>query len=334
MPRNKDALARYRIIHRELKTGFKYKTKRLAVICSDQIGIPISQRTIQKDLSDLRYDTNLGFYLPIEEDKVEKAYYYAEVPTSIFPSLELSPEEIYALLFYAKTLSQYSEYPAFKEITNAMRKVILESNIEPSIRQLFDLKNLIDVEKHPQINGLEFIPDLLGAINERRVVEIQYQKFGDIRNNYYRLRPLLLKEDKHLWYLVGESIEKTRMTTLALDRIIELGISDEVFEEIALDAQTYFKHSFGITVTDEEPIDIEIAFTRDQGNYVKTLRIHPTQEIVEDSKNQLLIKLKVKPSYEFYSKIISYGGAATIISPEHVKTQITELLKEALVNYQ
>ena len=334
MPRNKDALARYGIIHRELKTKFRYKSKRLAEICSEKIGIPISQRTIQKDLNDLKNDTTLGFFLPIVEDKAEKVFYYEKVPESIFPSLELNTDETNALLFYVKTISQYRDYPVFDEITEAIRKVIEGSNIEPSLRNLFEGTILIHTERHPQIEGLEFIPDLLEAIKERMIVQITYQKFEGEKKRVHCVRPLILKEDKHLWYLVGESTERSGMITLALDRFTDLTVLEETFQEIHFDVEEFYKHSFGITVSNDDPIEIEISFTPSQGKYVKTLEIHSTQEIIEDSKKQLLIKVTVKPSYEFFSKILSYGDSARVVSPEHIKDQIIDKLTSSLSNYK
>lgn len=334
MPRNKDALARYRIIHRELKTKFRYKSKRLAEICSDEIGIPISWRTVQKDLNDLKNDTTLGFFLPIKEDKSEKVFYYDEVPDSIFPSLELDSDEISALLFYVKTISQYQDYPAFTDIKKALKKVVDSSNIEPAFRKLFEEDILIHTEKHPPIEGLDFIPDLLDSIKGRRIIEVKYQKFEGDKVKTHRVEPLFLKEDKHLWYLIGKSTSRPGMITLALDRFHDLVITDDTYSEIHFDVDGYFKYSFGVTVSEEEPVEVIISFTATQGKYLKALNIHPTQEIIKDTDEELQIKVKVIPSYEFYSKILSYGEDAIIISPDSLRTEMMGILNRALTSYK
>ena len=96
MPKNKEALKRYRIIHNILRRGGQHKTSRILEICNEA-GIPVKLRTIQKDLKDLAEDTELGFFLPIQKDESTKTYYYTEIPKNIFPSLELEPDEISAL---------------------------------------------------------------------------------------------------------------------------------------------------------------------------------------------------------------------------------------------
>ncbi|MBC8884271.1 hypothetical protein H9X57_15475 [Flavobacterium piscinae] len=84
MPKNKEALKRYRIIHNILRRGGRHKTNRIVEICKNA-GVKVSIRTIQKDLEDLAEDTELGFFLPIRKDDNTKTYYYEEIPKSIFP---------------------------------------------------------------------------------------------------------------------------------------------------------------------------------------------------------------------------------------------------------
>lgn len=331
MPKNKEALKRYRIIHNVLRTGGKHKTSRIVEICNDA-GIPVKLRTVQKDLEDLAEDTELGFFLPIKKDDSTKTYYYEVIPKSIFPSLELEQNEISALLFYAKTINQYKEYPIFSEITKAIQKVIENSNISPAIQELFEKQTILETENHPSIGGIEMIAEILDAITKRKLLSVEYQKFDD-RIKTHAIKPLLLKEDKKLWYVIGISLKKNSLITLALDRIIDVSIGKEEFDEILFDSNEYFKYSFGVTVSEEEPIEVTILFEPEQGNYLKNLPIHHTQEIIEDNDEKFVIKVKVKPSYEFYSKILSYGSDATIISPKSVSDRVLNTFELALNKY-
>ena len=332
MSNHKEALKRYRIIHNILRRGGKHKTSRILKVCNDA-GIPVKLRTIQKDLEDLAEDTQLGFFLPIKKDTATKTYYYEYIPNSIFPSLELNSEEVTALLFYARTVSQYEQYPLFKEISNAVKKVIENSNIAPRVKELFEKQNILETEKHPPISGTELIADILDAITTRKVLEVDYQKFDDKIKEHY-LKPILLKEDKKFWYIIGKTMTKDRLITLALDRIVDVRITDDEFDEIKFNSDDHFKYSFGITVEDVEPLNVTIAFNADQGNYIKTLPIHNTQKIIEDTDETLIIQVTVKPSYEFYAKVLSYGDKAVILSPDHIKQQFKDIFEEALSRYQ
>ncbi|WP_437395446.1 helix-turn-helix transcriptional regulator [Flagellimonas lutimaris] len=332
MPNNKEALKRYRIIHSVLRRGGRHKSSRITEICNDA-GIPVSIRTIQKDLSDLAHDTELALFLPIKNDKRTKTYYYEEIPENIFPSIELEEEEINALLFYVKTVRQYKEYPIFNEISNAVKKVIENSNISPKTKELFEKETLLEVEKHHHIRGIELMADILDSITKRKVIEIEYQKF-DGNSKIHKIKPILLKEDKQMWYVLGVNTKYDRLITFALDRIIEITATNDNFDPVEFKSSEYFKYSFGITVSDEKPIEVVINFNPKQGNYLRTLPIHNTQEILEDNDDSFIIKVVVKPSYEFYSKIFSYGADATIISPKPIANKVLKTFEKAIDRYK
>lgn len=331
MPSNKEALKRYRIIHSILRRGGKYKTSRIVEVCNNQ-GIPVSLRTIQNDLKDLAEDTELGFYLPIKQDKRTKTFYYEEIPKNIFPILELNSTEIDALLLYNKMVNQYKEYSIFSKVFKAVKKVIDNSNISPQILELFEKETILETEKYPSIHGIEFIPEILDSIQNRKIIEIQYTKFHG-QSKKHLIKPLLLKEDKRMWYIIGINTKYESIITFALDRIDNITTTDQKFETVNFDSERYFEYSFGITVSDDEPIEVIIWFDPDQGSYLRTLPIHPTQKILKDNSKEFLISIKVKPSYEFYSKLKSYGEQAKIISPQCVSEQIQASFKKALENY-
>jgi predicted DNA-binding transcriptional regulator YafY len=332
MPNNKEALKRYRIIHSILRRGGKHKSSRITEICNEA-GIPVKIRTIQKDLSDLAEDTELEMFLPIKQDKKTKTYYYEKIPENIFPSIELEKEEVKALLFYAKTIRQYKEYPIFSEISNAVKKVIENSNIAPKTKELFEMETLLETENHHHIDGAELIADILDAITKKRIINVEYRKF-DGNAKTHKIKPILLKEDKQMWYVLGVNIKHDKLITFALDRIVDITITNEEFDDIKFDSIEYFKYSFGITVSEDDPIDVIISFTPYQGNYLRTLPIHNTQEIIEDNDEKFVIKVTVKPSYEFYSKIFSYGFDATIISPKPIRERVFKTFEKAISKYK
>ncbi len=174
---------------------------------------------------------------------------------------------------------------------------------------------MIQTEKTIVSKGIDFIEPILKAILEKQIINFDYKKFSDLSYSKKILLPILLKEDKNYWYVIGISENKKLPTTYALDRMKNLIITNKNFVPPSFNANEYFKYSFGITVSDEEPIKIVLSFTTYQGNYIKALPIHETQEIITDNEKELRISVIVKPSYEFYSKILSYGDCARVISP-------------------
>lgn len=324
----KNIQLRYRFIDRLLRDYDTVKTTVIIDKLFERHDISVGETTIQKDIRNMIMD----YHAPIEYDNSKKAHYYPENVDEIFPIIELLDEEINALLFYFKTITQYRDYPIFKEISMTTKKVIDSSNIPLEMKEIFERDTLLETEKHPLIPGLWLITELLESIANQKIIEIQYKRHNKDPKKHL-IKPLLLKEDKLLWYLIGINIKYDSFITFGLDRIISFNDTNEVFEKIDFKSEEYFKHSFGVTVTDEEPIEVVISFNPTQGHYLKTLPIHNTQKIVEDSEHNFMIKVMVKPSYEFYSKILSYGSDATIISPKSVIDKIVDTLRKVKNQY-
>ena len=334
MPKTTQALRRYRVILKILSRPGKHASKDIHIACGNS-GYNVTYRTTQNDLRALRDDdTIFGRDLGIKEDKKAKKWYSTGIPKELFATLELEDGEVDALLFYTKTLKQYKYYPIFQEISKAMKKVFESSNIPPEVQDLFESETWIETEEHERIRGIELIPEILDAIHRKRIIKIEYQRFEVCKSKTHIIEPILLREDKKMWYIIGNNTKHKKPTTYALDRIINLTITNESFIPQKFNSKEYFKYSFGITVSENEPIEVQISFSPQQANYLKTLSIHPTQKIITDNSNSFIITVKVKPSYEFYSKILSYGNDATIISPPEIKEHFATIFAKAFKNYK
>jgi predicted DNA-binding transcriptional regulator YafY len=332
MARNQNAIPRYKTILRVLRRRGKYSSKDIHHACVSS-GIEVEYRTIQKDLQDLKDDpTIFDRELNIEYDTRARKWFSDGIPKEIFTLLELEDGEVTALLFYAKTMSQYSDYPFFKEMSEAIRKVLDSANITENLKQLFEAKTLLETEKHLPIEGVELIPDILQAIYHRKEITIDYKKHDDELKTH-TIRPILLKEDKKLWYIIGVKPNHNSKTTFALDRVTSIELTDNEFEPIEFNSEDYFKYSFGITVPDVNPVKVILSFDPQQGNYIRTLPIHSTQEILIDDEKEFRIQVKVKPSYEFYSKVRSYGESVKILKPKFVVKEMCKSLSNTTKLY-
>jgi predicted DNA-binding transcriptional regulator YafY len=322
--------ARRSIIDRELSKGGFVKTIDLVKIIRNELSINVTQRTLENDLRDMQEDPPLGCNAPISIDTKNKAYQYTE-PFSL-RAFGLNEEHINALLFYSKTLHQYHKYKIFNNIANAIERVLDNFKINPELKQLFKSRIIIQAEKTLPIQGHEFIPIITQALEESKKLSFNYGGFSK-KIKPRKLAPCLLKEDKHMWYILGIPEGYNSPRTFALDRISSLKILEEKFEPINFNPDEYFKYSFGVTVKGFKPIKVILSFSPYQGNYLKALPIHETQEIIVDDKKELRISVLVKPSYEFYSKILSYGDNVRVISPKSVVNEIKRQIQEAYQRY-
>jgi predicted DNA-binding transcriptional regulator YafY len=199
--------------------------------------------------------------------------------------------------------------------------------------QLLDTSQL-QPEYHLPIQGIEHIPELLRALLLRRVIVISYVTFKGKQAKTYRIRPVLLREDKQYWYILGFPTSDQQVITLALDRIKQLTVTDEGFDSIVFDAKGHFQHAMGITVDGgQEALDVVLSFESYQGNYLRKIPFHGSQKILIDSEDEFRINVKVQPTFEFYSKLFGYADKVKVLSPDHIVRAVRDRLSAALTAY-
>lgn len=323
----KHPFGRYQIIDRELSRKNWVKTSELVKIIEEELSIRVSSKTINNDVNAMRYDPLLGYFAPIEDDKKNRAYYYSDKDYTI-KAFGLKDGDINALKFFATTLNQYKEYEVFKDFSNAIEKVLDAVKIRSGINNLEKAKRVVQTEPNPKLTGGNLIPYIVQALDENRLIQFQYKKFDDSESKNIVLEPHLLKEDRHRWYVIGR-LEKFSepTTTYALDRMESVELLDDKFTPIDFNFEEYYKYSFGITVPNDPHVEVILSFTPLQGNYLKTLKIHPTQEMLVDNDDEYRVSIKVKPTWEFYEKILGYGNTVKIISPYYIIDEFKGKLK-------
>ncbi|MDD4993459.1 MAG: WYL domain-containing protein [Paludibacter sp.] len=330
---SKYPFGRYQVIDRELCRRDFVKTNELKEIIERELSINVSKKMINEDINAMRYDSLLGYNAPIDYNHSKKAYFYKDKNYTI-KAFGLKESDINALMFYAKAINQYKDYEVFEDFSNAIEKVLDAVNIRKGISTKEQARLIVQTETTPKVTGSELIPQIVKAINSNSLIEIEYQKFCDKAPFCKQVAPYLLKEDRHRWYVIGKTPLNDKIKTYALDRIKRLTILETKFIPTEFDFNEHFAYSFGITVPDLEPLDVIMSFNGLQGYYLKTLPIHLTQKILIDDENEFRISVRVKPSWEFYEKILGYGGKVKVLSPQVVIDNLRSIAEKILKRYQ
>jgi len=327
MSLSKHSFGRYHLIDRELCRKDYVKTRELKEIIEEELCILVSERQIQEDIKAMREDSLLGYFAPIEYDKSLKAYLYADRSYTI-RAFGLRDDDLNSLMFYAKVFNQYKEYDEFRHFTGAIEKVVDAVTIRKGIKHRDKARTVVQTEYTPRLTGSELIPVIMQALDSDKVIEFQYQKFNDNESKPKKLHPHLLKEDRHRWYIIGKvEGHDEPTTTFALDRMKNVMILEEKFTPVDFDFDLYFAPSFGITVYNEEALEVVLSFTPKQGKYLKTMKIHQSQQTLVDDENEYRVSLTVIPSWEFYEKILGCGNSVTILSPNKVIQDYLKIIK-------
>jgi len=338
MPANKFALLRYRIIDRMLSNkGRPFVSKEeLREACEEALygssGDQLSLSTIEKDLWAMRNEGELGYYAPIAYSKREKGYYY-EDPDYTIQNISLSSEDLEALRFAASTLMQFRGIPIFSQYEHAIEKIVNRLNIHPGGDQ-GEVEQYVQFEKSEKQHGTELLSPLLQAIRERKKLSFNYRKFNNDSANHYILCPYLLKEYRNRWYLIAYSEERQRYLTFGLERMESPEVLDIQFQwNEGFDPDRFFRHSVGITQMDGEPSEVLLSFDVREEPYLRTQPLHPSQQIVRRSDQELLVRLFVLETYELDNLILGYGPRVEVLSPASMRQRIAKLLQESLSRY-
>ena len=83
----------------------------------------------------------------------------------------------------------------------------------------------------------------------------------------------------------------------------------------------------------EEPIEVHLAFTEFQAQYVITQPLHSSQELVSKGKNEYIFKYHLVPNFEFISTILGWGEEVEVLRPDWLRVKIEESLHNILLRY-
>jgi predicted DNA-binding transcriptional regulator YafY len=335
MPITKSALRRYRIIDAAINNKqkpFPTKTELLDKL-AEKLGQPISESTLDKDIYDMKNELELGYDAPIQFNKAKGGYQYTEVGYSIskFP---VTDSDMEAIRFAADTLEQYSDIPLFKQFREAITKINVKLKMNESVDEE-EIEKVVMFEYAENLSGVEWLRELLSAINNRQQVKFAYENIYKGQTKSYVVHPYLLKEFRNRWYLISWSSERKDFLTFGLDRVSKLEVlRDSFVKKKDFKPELFFKHSIGITEFDRKPVDVVLDFDPMIGKLIKTQMIHPSQKVMSDKANVLKIKLHVFITEELIQLILGWGQHVTVSKPKELRDEICLRLKKMLGNYK
>ena len=227
---------------------------------------------------------------------------------------------------------KYNHFLKKYEIVTDDTEEITERMIEA-----FDIFNALNMKEHldncihietRRPSGTEYLYPLIMAIRKQQEIRIQYAKFGTNVLSERILQPYGIKEFRNWWFLLAKDTRDGKLKNFGFDRIRNLEITKTEFEKDSdFNINEYYKYSFGVTVlSDKQPQEIILAIYGEEINYVKTMPFHASQEILEETENQLLIKLYMYITWELVAELRSKGSYIEVLAPQELKDQLASRL--------
>jgi predicted DNA-binding transcriptional regulator YafY len=332
MPKNKEALIRYRVINRYL-IDHTYATKeQLIDACERALDIaPLGERTIAGDIHAMRFDRHLGYLAPIRFDQQRKSYFYDDPDYSI-DQLPINSEEMDSLKFASAILNQFKHVAVFNKYSGVLQKVIDLVTIQKWHGS--SAMDYIELEKVPYVKGSEYLEYLLHSIRNKIVLSVHHQSFEADKPHLHTVHPYLLKEYRNRWYLIGWDEFTQDIRIFGLDRI--LSVSEDPLKTFIVkpfQTEDYFRHTIGIFTTPEEPVSVVLRFDRTIGKYLLTQSIHESQQLIEETSDHMDFGFYVSITSEFISFILGWGDSVKVLEPADLVEIVKKELRGALEKY-
>jgi predicted DNA-binding transcriptional regulator YafY len=331
MPLTRSAFQRYRLIDEAIsRYPYQYSKKRLFELCRDRCGIR-SLSTLEKDIQTLREDHQA----PIAYCKRRDGYYYRD-PHFRLLKLMLTPDDMEAFERATEVLRATQGTASAQELMGALGKVrqsldlIREVTTEPADARA------VYVEDTTLGGNRQYVSVLIRAINKGLQVQFDYRKHEGEGSKRHRLHPLKLREVQDVWYLIGYEEAAGKEKTFGLDRMGNLSVTEEpcdVPEAVVHKVNQLFAHIYGITDSEGPVEEILLSFTPRRGKYVKAQPIHPSQQVVEDSAGQCLVRLSLIPNRDLMNHLRSYGPDVKILGPQSLVDAFKNDLQATLDRY-
>jgi predicted DNA-binding transcriptional regulator YafY len=339
-----EAAKRYEIIDACLRNPInKYPSMEvLQTKISIKLKTNIAIETLQKDIAFMKKgEDEGGFSAPIKYSRRQNGYYYSE-DGFVFRSNGLNENEIQAIELATDYLKQFTGL----NLSNSFKQAIDKLSSAFSIEKNKDNNLAIIPEDTNYLKGMEYFEILLRSIKQKRPVSFNYLKYSSGGFNAYIVHPYALKESGKRWYLVGYSElrnqkqDPSALRYFGLDRIYSpVTLKTRFIPNASTDLMKIFQDSIGIRpINNSKKEEIESIFLKvseTMAPFIESLPLHKSQNILRREQNgEITIQLKVVPTIELISLILSYGKEIEILQPEWLRIKITENLKNALNKYE
>jgi predicted DNA-binding transcriptional regulator YafY len=181
------------------------------------------------------------------------------------------------------------------------------------------------MERSGTLQGMGHWAGLLRAIQERHELEVYYQRFQSDTEQTIRLRPVLLKEYRARWYVLGGAEGYTVPISLGLDRILGFRATDKRFPVKERDAvEAHYAHIIGVDAAPGRAERVVLRFTPLQGRYMLALPLHASQRVLRNDAEGCEVELFVMPNTELRQELLSLGSTVEVLEPESLAEAIRE----------
>jgi len=233
----------------------------------------------------------------------------------------------------SSTYEYYISSPSQLKSDRTRQWLLNSFTVSNMIEAGHNMKDRILFEDIPE--GTEFIQTVIDAMQRSKELRIDYQPFGDQRATYH-LQPYAMKVYNQRWYIVGYLKEKEEIRNIALDRTLEMDLTDNdfLFPE-DFDAEEYYANTVGIYVNKNlEPQKVLLRVYGIQVEYMRSLPLHFSQKEVNTKAGEYSdFQYWLSLTSELTTKILSMGEKVEVLGPDLLKKEVIRRLFNTIHHY-
>lgn len=182
----------------------------------------------------------------------------------------------------------------------------------------------------------DHLSTVLEAMKSNNMLHITFKAFTMKEPKRFLVEPYCVKMSAQRWYMLARNTEHKNLRLYSLDRIEAVEISNTRFVlPDDFNAKDYFAEFFGIVLDESVPLQtIILRADKYHQNYMRTLPLHPTQREIFACDDYADFELKLRPTYDFYMKLMSFGNMIKVLKPKTLQEEICKWLENTIEMYR
>jgi len=312
-----------------LSIGRKVTTKELRRRFDENVSL----RTLQRDMLAL---SDSG--VPLVNEKLtanENTWYLMDhfkqfIPIPLEMNEYLAMEMLKANLSILKNTSIESDV---EKLTKKIEQIIPdELFLQATTGKFSNLITNYSIGQYDYSGKNDIINKLIEAITKRRKCLVTYDSASTHKENKFYIEPEKLLSYHSGLYLIFYVRTQNEFWILALHRILDLEVFDDVFpNDHPFDEEDFVKNRFGLFSGKQEKIKLK--FDKSIRHYIEHNHWHATQEFSNDKKGNLILEMETAATPELISWILGWNKNVQVMKPKGLVEEIRKNLVETLAKY-
>jgi len=263
-----------------------------------------------------------------------------EIPKRTFDNWRYAIQDMFGLFIENENKGEYRYYIMNeKDISeNGLRSWLYNTIcVSNALAENQSIKDRILLEYVP--SGQEYLQSIIEAMKENRILNISYHSYWKDEEYNFDVEPFCVKLFRQRWYLVGRStysyFHQQAPRIYALDRITYLHKTEQTFKMPKdWSAEEYFSGCFGIIADEEMDIEhVKLKVNASQANYIRDLKLHPSQEEVERNGEYSIFTYYLRPTFDFQQELLWHGEDMEVLAPEWLRKEMAGKIKRMWNKY-